>query len=407
MKLAAMLLAATACLGACSGGPATPPAAVSGCLAQATAVYDATPVARRADGTIWVANDRTRFVEIPLGEPRRRAIDLATSGSTAYGTAVGCAVVEDGGVWCFPLFNPLTDSTDVGAGLGPGVTTTDAVAVLTGPAASSPAALTGARQIGASMNGNGATFCVVTAAGGVWCWGSGLPVSILGRDDGDTSAFARPVLADATTPLANAAEVRVGYDSACARKRDGSVWCWGDGSLGQRGVDAAAVPATPYPTQVALPGPAKRLAASPGRTHCALLQDERVACWGWNAYAQAGASDAIDSVPPTIILTAAGGPPVRGLTDLAPDRGMQAMCGNTGADGFVCWGHPFPLAGGPDAISPYPVAIPTAAPVRAPLSAYGGRDGAMVYVAPNGQLTIGAGALPFSVQPPCAGTTAP
>jgi hypothetical protein len=382
-------------------GTPPPPEPVSGCLAQVTAVYDATPVARRADGTVWVANNRTRvFAEIQGPDGRLNATDIAASGSSAYGTGVGCAVVAGGGVWCFPLDTHVTDSTNLGAGLGL-VTTTSAVQVVTGPAGASAAPLTGARHIGASMNGLGVGFCVVTDAGGVWCWGSGFSVDILGRDDGDSSSYARPVLAASGKPLAGVAEVRVGYDSACARKNDGSVWCWGEGARGQRGVEPIAVPAGPFPTHVPLPAPAARLAASPGQTHCAILRDERVACWGWNAWSQAGTDSENDAVTPTIVLTAAGGPPLRGVTDLAPDRGMQAMCGNTGKDGFVCWGHPFPLAGGPDAESPYPVSIPTAAPVLSPLSAFGGIDGALAYVSPQGQLTIGAGALPYSVQPPC------
>jgi hypothetical protein len=400
------------CAAACSGAAASPDAAtpdaatpapepVSGCLAQATAVYDSTPVARRADGTVWVAKGRAAFVEILGPDGHLHATDLVAGGSTAYGTAVGCAVVTGGGVWCFSLDGRVGDPTNLGAGLGSGMTTASAVAVVTGPAETSPAPLAGVRQLGASMYGNGVAFCALTDAGGVWCWGSGLPVDVFGRGEGATSSYARPVLAGATTPLANVVEVRVGYDSACARKTDGSVWCWGDGKRGQRGVDPAAVPDAPYPTEVSLPAPARKLAASPGQTHCAILNDDRVACWGWNAWSQAGAPNTVDAAPPTIVLTSEGGPPLRGVTDLAPDRGMQAMCANTGRDGFVCWGHPFPLAGGADSESPYPTPIPTGAPVRVPLSAYGGIDGALVYVSPPGQLTLGAGALPFSVQPPC------
>src|SRR5262249_32278625 len=142
------------CAAACSGSGAAPDGAVSGCLAQATAVYDATPVVRRADGSVWVlATDRTKFVEIQGPAGHLHATDIAASGSTAYGTAVGCAIVSGGGVWCFPLAGQVTDSTNLGAGLGAGVTTTAAVAVVTGPADASPAPLAAARQIGASMFG--------------------------------------------------------------------------------------------------------------------------------------------------------------------------------------------------------------------------------------------------------------
>ena len=97
--------------------------------------------------------------------------------------------------------------------------------------------------------------------------------------------------------------------------------------------------------------------------------------------------------------------PLTGVVDLAPDRGMQAMCATTSAAALVCWGHPFPPPGTPDAMTATPIAIPLpgaeGAPLRLPLSSYGGRDGSLVYVDPNGKLTLGAGALPFAAQPPC------
>jgi hypothetical protein len=45
--------------------------------------------------------------------------------------------------------------------------------------------------------------------------------------------------------------------------------------------------------------------------------------------------------------------------------------------------------------------------VRLPLSSYGGRDGALVYIDPNGKLTLGAGGVPFAAQPPCGDVASP
>jgi hypothetical protein len=62
-------------------------------------------------------------------------------------------------------------------------------------------------------------------------------------------------------------------------------------------------------------------------------------------------------------------------------------------------------------MSATPIAIPLAgaagAPLRLPLSSYGGRDGSLVYVDPDGKLTLGAGGLPFAAQPPCDDLAAP
>ena len=392
----------------CGAGLACAGAACA-CLAQATAVYDTTPLVRRVDGTVWASIDRAHFTEILGLEGRFHATDIAVSGSTAYGTAIGC-VIEDGAVWCFPLVAPVLDSTDLGAGLGQGVTTATAVQVVTG-AGGGAAPLLGARQLSATMNGGGAAFCAVTDASEIWCWGYGVG-GILGRGDSADSPFAQPVLSGPNqAPFGGAVEVRLGFDSACARDTSGQVWCWGDNSRGQTGLantgglpgDVTRFPAGPVPLPLSLS--AVRLAANPGNTPCAILLLGRVACWGANESEQAGADNGFAFVTPTSILDPASGFELEDVVDLAPDRGMQATCANT-ADGMLhCWGHPFPPAGAADSTTATPVAIPLAgtagAPLRLPLSSYGGRDGSIVYIDPNGKLTLGAGGLPFAAQPPC------
>jgi hypothetical protein len=395
----------------CGSADLTCAGAACTCLAQVTAVYDTTPLVRRVDGSVWVAPDRATFTEILGPSGRLHATDIAASGSTAYGTAVGCAIV-DGGVWCFPLVGSLLDSTDLGAGLGPGVMTSAAVRVVTADGGGAP--LTGARQLSATMNGGGAAFCAVTAAGAIWCWGYGVS-GILGRGDQADSTYARPVLeGPGGAPFADAAEVRLGFDSACARKTDGSVWCWGASDLDQTGVfySSAMPPGSAGPTlfpegPLALLGAAVRLAANPGNTHCAIVEGGQVECWGWNAYAQAGRDASTTTNGTTLVFASVeSNLPLKGVVDLAPDRGMQAMCAtkSTGVE-LLCWGHPFPPAGAPDATSPDPISIPLAgaagAPILLPLSAYGGRDGSLVYVDPNGKLTFEAGGFPFAAQPPC------
>jgi hypothetical protein len=403
----AVLAAAPGALLAAAGcqqppGAVAPTAPPAGCIAQATAVYDSVALVRRVDGALLASPDGLAWAAPSGLTGVARPADIAASGSSAYGNAIGCALAE-GGAWCFPLAGPLIDSTDLGAGLGAGVTTTSAVAVVTATGAAA-ARLGDVRQLAASMNGGVATFCAVTGDGGEWCWG-GNPSGLLGHGDAPpASGFARPVMADARTPISGVAELRLGYDSACARKRDGSVWCWGGDALGQLGDGGASAAAAPYPARVALPGAAVRLAANPGHTHCALLADARIVCWGWNEYAQAGA-DAAMVVGPTVVRTAADGPPLLDAVDLAPDHGMQAMCANAGAAGLLCWGNTYQPTLGTRAVSPYPAAVADAGPVRAAagvaLSSFGGRDGALVYVDARGRVVFGAGGPGYPTQPPC------
>jgi alpha-tubulin suppressor-like RCC1 family protein len=66
--------------------------------------------------------------------------------------------------------------------------------------------------------------------GATWCWGNG-QFGRLGQGTADPS----PVPVAVAGLPADAVELAVGYDHACARAADGSVRCWGRGDLGQLG----------------------------------------------------------------------------------------------------------------------------------------------------------------------------
>ena len=91
--------------------------------------------------------------------------------------------------------------------------------------------------------------------------------------------------------------------------------------------------------------------------------------------------------------TSDGGPALQGALDLAPDRGMKAMCANT-ADGLQCWGDP----NGPYATA---ASDPAQGAIQAPLAAFGAIDGKLIYLDAQGRLLFGAGSLPATQQPPC------
>jgi alpha-tubulin suppressor-like RCC1 family protein len=119
-------------------------------------------------------------------------------------------------------------------------------------------------------------------------------------------SFARPVLADTTTPFANAAEVRLGARTACARKTDGSVWCWGQNSSGE--VPGHGDLPVSYPVQVPLPGSGDqaisiRLISVADFTWCSVMKDTSVVCWGSNYAGEAGVPSPYPgpAAPPTRI----------------------------------------------------------------------------------------------------------
>jgi len=101
-------------------------------------------------------------------------------------------------------------------------------------------------------------LCALTGDGAVQCWGSN-EVGQLGREPGETCTEESYETDDVrewscdddagpVTGLPAAGEVAMGEDFACARLRDGGVWCWGNGRRGQLGDGVAEVSPRPVPT---------------------------------------------------------------------------------------------------------------------------------------------------------------
>jgi alpha-tubulin suppressor-like RCC1 family protein len=251
----------------------------------------------------------------------------------------------------------------------------------------------------------------VDTAANVWCWGYGQNGQ-LGYGDNSNVNHARKVKANASTDFAMAAEVRVGYDSTCARKTDGGVWCWGYDYYWELGIDRAMYQANNYysyfPTQVPILGTGKatRLAAGPIYTHCALMDDSTVVCWGQNSNGQAGAApDAThQQVGPTSVTVGSGQGSLTGAVDIA--SGSSSMCVKTKAPDYaiLCWGSynsnmPYP--------TPFKDNMQTAVTgIRSPLSA-GYYYGTLGYVDPNGLVSSGGYAADLAHNPPCSNLILP
>lgn len=128
------------------------------------------------------------------------------------------------------------------------------------------------------LSGFSLTMCAVRADASVWCWGRN-SYGMLG--DGTISDFVdRP---QPVPSLSDVAQVEAGQWHTCARKNDGTVWCWGSniyGDLGDGNFDFDDN-GYPNPRQVMGINDAATLTVG-GWTSCALDSAGEPWCWGRN-----------------------------------------------------------------------------------------------------------------------------
>jgi uncharacterized repeat protein (TIGR01451 family) len=208
------------------------------------------------------------------------------------------------------------------------------------PAAAGPVNLGPGRDARAIVAGDFHT-CAILDEGTVRCWGFG-ENGRLGYGNKNnilTPAAAPPV---DLGPGRTARAITAGASHTCAILDDGSVRCWGNGAAGRLGYgNATPVGDDETPGQVGPvnlgPGRTARAIAA-GEFHtCAILDDSRLLCWGFNASGQlgyGGTGDVGDNETPGQV-----GPVNVG------GRGVVAVSGGTGHtcaildDGTVhCWG---------------------------------------------------------------------
>jgi alpha-tubulin suppressor-like RCC1 family protein len=133
--------------------------------------------------------------------------------------------------------------------------------------------------------------CAITVSDGLRCWGQN-DFGQLGYghterigDDEPPSAMPPVQLGERATQIA------VGGTHACARLESGAVRCWGNGGNGRLGYGMAiSVGDDEHPADlpaVDVGGSALLVTAGEGHS-CAMLEDERVRCWGSSLRGQLG-----------------------------------------------------------------------------------------------------------------------
>jgi len=139
-------------------------------------------------------------------------------------------------------------------------------------------------QVGVNFNqvsSGGVHSCGVTTGNVAFCWGD----NRFGQfgdgnvNDGSHIPTLVPSFLDVST-------IHAGGIHTCARKTDGSVWCWGDNRFGQLGI--GNVTNNYSPQQLNALGAVNSVSVGKNHHSCAVKTDGSVSCWGQNDNAQLG-----------------------------------------------------------------------------------------------------------------------
>ena len=222
----------------------------------------------------------------------------------AVGMLHACALKADGTLWCWGAngYGQLGDTT------------------LADKAAPVPVTALGSDVVQVTV---GYSYtCALKRDATIWCWGKNGSGQL---GNGTTTDSATPTQ---TTALGSTvAEVAAGSDLACARKLDGTLWCWGFGNLG----DGTGWNGHSTPTQVTALG-SEVAGISVAQYHsCARKMDGSLWCWGMNTSGELGDGSFVDRSTP-VEVTALG----HAVSSVS--AGMQVTCALKTDGTLWCWG---------------------------------------------------------------------
>lgn len=142
--------------------------------------------------------------------------------------------------------------------------------------------------------------CAVTESGALYCWGANVEGQ-LGQND----PFPDPGINRATPVRVGTesawAEVACGQGHTCARRADGSLWCWGRNSNDELGLGSQAARQIRVPQRVG--SDSDWAAVTAGQHHTCGLRGApaELSCWGSNAWGQLGGENGESSDLPRVV----------------------------------------------------------------------------------------------------------
>jgi len=287
----------------CNGG-------VCGCVAS-IAVGDRHTCAVKLDGSVWCWGDNT-LGQLAGGAPPDMSplpVQVAGFGPGAVATQVyarnhTCAHRDDQTVFCWG--DNIGQKVDFGAPID--IITSPVQAVWAEPAV----------HIGVGGThtcvGRGAAFAPT-------CWGANGSGQITG-----TEAPGPAIVGGGFEPNA----VALGNTHSCMSTLTGQLFCWGDNTYGQLGIDPVMTPTSIVPQAVVV-APIGQMVA--GAHHTCARTGSDVVCWGRNDQGQVGDGTGVDTFTPTTIVFPPGAAMVDSLTAAA-----DQTCALMASGELFCWG---------------------------------------------------------------------
>ncbi len=235
--------------------------------------------------------------------------------SVATGAHHACAVLTDGTLWCW-------GANDVGQ-LGNGSLSVDPTTV--------PTFVDWLGYDVAEVAPGFAHTCARTKEGNVWCWGANILGELgIGNADGVSHSEPEEVTGLGTTVVQLAASTNGSH--TCARKANGSIWCWGLNDVGQIGTGAVSAPHE-APVQATVAG-MDNSDVKVGAFHtCVRKTDKTVWCWGSNATLALGNGAAGD---PQLTAIKAG---LESAEIISLTAGSFHTCAVKAEGSAWCWGE--------------------------------------------------------------------
>jgi alpha-tubulin suppressor-like RCC1 family protein len=285
------------------------------------------------DGTLVARSVPTAVKNLP---------GKATGVST--GESHSCALLEDQTVWCWGDDSKGNLGDNFGATTvdGPPVhdTSRTPVQVRTGvdvAAADGGTSTTLKAFTARAISSGGGHTCAIGVDQRLYCWGENKAGAHGGQCGSDPSKLDDVVIATVVEGLDAVVQIGTGDEFTCAIKDDSSVWCFGSnetGSLGNGPIGGQLVDSF-VPVAVTKMASTSQLAVA-DESACARKNDSTVYCWGYNGAGSIGRADlcnATDGCPDQAV-------PVRTTTATAVSSGGGSFvtCVLQGRT-LQCWGQ--------------------------------------------------------------------